>query len=180
MRLSERQLAALPGTFFTAGFDTTASTIDTCLLALITHPDVLKTAQTELDSLLPAISSPNYEPRSPCFIDEPQLPYLKALIFETLRWRPAVPLGLFHASTSSSTYLSYTIPASTTVIAATWSLNRDPLFYPDPESFNPVRFLPPSHALHSPKLVGQDHLSKTGTSSFGWGRRACPGGAAGA
>jgi cytochrome P450 len=149
LHLNDRQLAALPGSFFTTGFDTTASTIGSCLLTLITHPHVLALAQIELDALLPAITSPNYTTRSLTFADLPHLPYLTSLILETLRWRPAVPLCLPHASSSESTYQCYIIPAATTAIASTWSLNRDVDFCPSPEVFEPKRFLPP----HTPFLA---------------------------
>jgi cytochrome P450 len=149
--LDDRSLAALGGSFFTAGFDTTASTIDSCLLALTRFPEVLKHAQAELDALLPVTSA---SARSPTFSDQCRLPYINALILETLRWRPSTPLGISHASISSSHYRGYTIPAGTTVIASTWSLNHDPAFYPHPEYFNPARFLPPESHLNNLDLQG--------------------------
>jgi cytochrome P450 len=173
--LDERSLAALPGSFFTAGFDTTASTIGTCLLALILHPQVLYRAQAELDKVLPCISSAFTSARSPTFADKSRLPYVYALVLESLRWRPATPLGIAHASSAPSKYQGFIIPAGTTVIASAWSQSHNATFYPFPSKFNPARFLPPGHHLYDPKLVGQKHPLQSGLSSFGWGRRACPG-----
>lgn len=146
-----------------------------CLLALITHPGVLKMAQAELDALLPTTSSPTCPARSPTFADGPKLPHLNALVLEPLRWRPATPLGLMHASSATSIYEGYVIPAGTTIIASTWPLNHDPAFYPSPSTFEAARFLSPSDPHYDTELVGQEHPLKSSLSSFGWGRRACPG-----
>ena len=173
--LDDRSLAALGSEFFTAGFDTTASTLGSCLLALILNPEVLRRAQSELDKALPCISSAFTVARSPTFADLPEVPYTYALVLETLRWRPVAPLGLPHASAVSCTYGTFTIPKGTTVIASTWSLNHDPATYPSPSTFAPERFLPSKHEKYDPKLVGEAHPLKSRLSSFGWGRRACPG-----
>ncbi len=57
-------------------------------LALLKHPECLKRAQAELDSVLGAGPA-----RFPAFEDRPRLPYLDALFSETLRWGVPVPLG---------------------------------------------------------------------------------------
>jgi hypothetical protein len=74
--LSDRQLAALPRTIFTAGFNHSLHD-RTCLLAPITHPSILKTAQAELETLLPATASPAYKFRSPSFAESPAFPTSK-------------------------------------------------------------------------------------------------------
>ena len=74
LQLSDRQLAAIRGIFFTTGFGTKASTIGTCLLVLITHPSILKTAQAELKTLFPTTACPGCKFRSPSFVDESRLP----------------------------------------------------------------------------------------------------------
>lgn len=57
-------------------------------LALLKHPEYLKRAQAELDSVLGAGPA-----RFPTFEDRPRLPYVDALFSETLRWGVPVPLG---------------------------------------------------------------------------------------
>lgn len=49
------------------------------------YPDVQKRAQVELDRLVG-------NDRLPTFEDREQLPYINALVKETLRWNPAIPL----------------------------------------------------------------------------------------
>jgi hypothetical protein len=58
------------------------------LLAMLKHPEYLKRAQAELDSVLGAGPA-----RFPIFEDRPKLPFVNALFSETMRWGVPVPLG---------------------------------------------------------------------------------------
>ncbi|KAI7184317.1 putative cytochrome P450 [Hortaea werneckii] len=172
--LSEKHFSYVPASLFGAGSDTTASTLCSAFLALVTHPDVLKIAQAELDSMIG-------QDRMPTFADEPNLPYIRALCKETLRWRPVAVLGgTPHATTEPDIYNGYHIPADTTVLGNNWAINLNEEYYPDPHHFDPVRFLSKSER----EAMGFDtqlyegskiHPAKAGHSSFGWGRRICPG-----
>jgi hypothetical protein len=51
------------------------------------HPEVQKRAQEELDS----VSGPN---KLPTFEDRPNLPYIDAVVKESLRWHPVAPMGI--------------------------------------------------------------------------------------
>jgi cytochrome P450 len=57
-------------------------------LAMLKHPEYLKRAQAELDSVLGAGPA-----RFPTFEDRPKLPFVDALFSETMRWGVPVPLG---------------------------------------------------------------------------------------
>ncbi|KAL1646538.1 hypothetical protein SLS58_003124 [Diplodia intermedia] len=191
-QLTDRDFSFLPASLFGAGADTTASTLCTALLALVTHPHALRAAHAELD----AVVGPTRLPR---FADAPRLPYVRALVTEVLRWRPVAVLGgTPHASTADDevvvddiiidddndgggggcgkkrTY-TYHIPAGTTVLGNSWAINLHPAYYPHPHRFEPLRFHD-DPALRPPELVGaRTHPSRAGHSSFGWGRRVCPG-----
>jgi cytochrome P450 len=58
------------------------------MLAMAHYPDIQVKAQAELDAVV-GIS------KLPDFTDRPMLPYINAILSETLRWNPAAPLGLF-------------------------------------------------------------------------------------
>ena len=58
-----------------AGSDTTASTLLFFLLAMVTHPTVLKKCQDEVDGVCGVERSPNIE-------DAERLPYLRAVMNE--------------------------------------------------------------------------------------------------
>ena len=77
------------------------------------HPEALKKAQNELDTFVG-------RNRLPDFNDEPSLVYLKALIKETLRWRPILPVSLTHCTTDDDELHGYFIPAGTTLVPNVW------------------------------------------------------------
>jgi len=84
--LTFREFAWVTQAIFGAGSDTTAATLNTFMLAVTVFPDTLKAAQEELDRVV----GPN---RLPTFDDEESLPYIRAMVKETLRWRPVAVLG---------------------------------------------------------------------------------------
>lgn len=185
--LTNRDLSYIPASLFGAGSDTTASTLCSALLALITHPETLHAAQQELDHIV----GPS---RTPTFEDEAQLPYLRALCKEVLRWRPVAVLGgTPHATTEDDWYNGFYIPRGTTILGNSWAINMNEVYYPNPHHFNPLRFLDENVAARvkrttlavvvdakqpgydDEEIGGKAHPSKSGHSSFGWGRRICPG-----
>lgn len=167
--LSDRDFSFIPASLFGAGSDTTASTLCSAILAFVTHPGAARRAQKELDDVVGS-------ERSPAFSDVPRLPYLNALVKEVLRWRPVAVLGgTPHASTMDDRYNGFFIPRGTTVLGNTWAINMNPKYYPQPHVFDPARFLDDGNSK-SGQYQGQSaHPSKSGHSSFGWGRRICPG-----
>lgn len=170
--LSDRDFSYIPASLFGAGSDTTASTLCTAFLALVTHPETLYAAHKELDTVV----GPD---RTPSFDDEARLPYIRALAKEVLRWRPVAVLGgTPHSSTEDDRYEGYYIPAGTTVLGNSWAINLNEEYYPNPHHFDPTRFLDTTLAEKSKAptpLTGKPHPAKSGHSSFGWGRRICPG-----
>jgi len=150
---------------YSAASDTTASTIMFCVLALVLNPSVQTRAQAELDSILGPPTSDTF--RLPTFFDRPNLPYIEAILKESLRWVTAVPTGVPHATTEEDVYRGWRIPKGSIVIANAWSMLHDPGTYPEPFMFRPERFLPRDGKPTEPEpgLTG----------AFGFGRRNCPG-----
>jgi len=160
----------VPASLFGAGSDTTASTMCSAVLALVTHPAALEAAHAELDSVVGA-------DRMPAFEDEEKLPYIRALVKEVLRWRPVAVLGgTPHASSENDVYQGRFIPTGATILGNTWAINLNEEYYPDPYLFNPARFLDEKDSRYLAELKGRKtHPARAGHSSFGWGRRICPG-----
>ncbi|CAG7994771.1 unnamed protein product [Penicillium salamii] len=125
---------------------------ETFVLASLLHKNAVTTAQAEVDSVTGL--------RMPGWDDLPRLPYVNAFINEVLRWRPVVPGGLHHAVTEDDYYLGFKIPKGTPVIPNHWSLELDETHFPDPETFEPKRW------IENPDIP---------SSAFGFGRRICPG-----
>ncbi|KAJ6555570.1 cytochrome P450 [Mycena vulgaris] len=141
-----------------AGPDTTAWTIFAFFKAMALYPDVLKRAQAEIDSVVGS-------DRLPQLSDRPHLPFIEAIVLESLRWHPVAPLGFPHRLTEDDHYEGYFLPKGTLVQANVWKITRDPLVYPNPNVFDPTRF------LASERKQVQPNPEFT----FGWGRRICPG-----
>jgi cytochrome P450 len=88
----------------------------------------------------------------------------------------AVLGGTPHASTEDDTYEGWLIPRGTTILGNSWAINLNDQYYPKPDLFNPARFLDEKDPRYVAELKGEKiHPAKAGHSSFGWGRRICPG-----
>ena len=66
--------------------DQTVSALGSFFLAMVLYPEVQAQARQELDQVVGSH-------RLPTFADQPSLPYIQAIVRETLRWNPVVPLG---------------------------------------------------------------------------------------
>ncbi|KAF2139113.1 uncharacterized protein K452DRAFT_197201, partial [Aplosporella prunicola CBS 121167] len=180
--LSRRDIAFLPASLFGAGSDTTASTLCSALLALVTHPAAQRTLHTELAATVPLSDTSGRLPR---FADLPRLPYLRAAVHETLRWRPVAALGgTPHAASAGEWVGAWYVPRGTTVLVNSWGVNLNEAYYPDAHVFRPERFLAETKAREGEEKLGRPHPTTLrsggasaghGHSSFGWGRRVCPG-----
>lgn len=163
--LTETDMAFLAGTMFSGGSGTTPATLNWWALGMVAFPEVQRRAQAELDAVVG-------RDRLPTFSDAPHLPYIHALVKETLRWRPVAPLGVPHVATSEDWYEGMYIPKGSTCIANIWQCNRDRAVYgQDADEFRPERFLDERGELTS----GPMDPSQEGHSSYGFGRRNCVG-----
>ncbi|KAF8634118.1 hypothetical protein AX15_001055 [Amanita polypyramis BW_CC] len=127
-------------------------------LTMALHPNEQKRAQEEIDRVVGT-------ERLPTFRDRASLPYVGALVRETLRWRLALPLSVPRSTVSDDVHSGFYIPKGSIVVVNTWALTRDESVYPDPESFRPERF------LNSDGTLNDDTMEYV----FGFGRRICPG-----
>ncbi|KAF3222032.1 hypothetical protein TWF106_005810 [Orbilia oligospora] len=143
-------------TLYGGGSDTTVALVKNFFLAMSLSPEVQRRAQEEIDTVIGKDRLPNLQ-------DRPNLPYLEAVLTETLRWISVVPLGLVHTSDKEDEFQGYLIPKGSIIMPSIAWFGRDPANYPDPEIFNPERFLGPNKQI-DPR-----------TFTFGFGRRICPG-----
>ncbi|KPM43144.1 O-methylsterigmatocystin oxidoreductase [Neonectria ditissima] len=152
----EQAIKSSAAIIYGGGADTTVSTMSSFVLAMLLFPEVQQSAQSEIDRIVGV-------DRLPGFKDREALPYVNALIKETLRWLPVVPIGTTHVAEEEIIYSGYRIPRGAYLLPSIWWLLHDPETYPSPDSFDPERFLEPRN---EPDPANH---------AFGYGRRICPG-----
>ncbi|KZT03208.1 cytochrome P450 [Laetiporus sulphureus 93-53] len=159
---NERNLSGAAASIYNAGTDTSVTSIQTFVLAMVLYPEVFKKAQMEIDKVVG-------NSRLPDLADRGSLPYLDQVLLEVYRWNPPVPLGIPHLSTRDDVYLGCHIPGGTMTMSNIWyvHMTRDPEIYSDPEAFRPERF----DELDAETM----ELYNPGKIVFGFGRRICPG-----
>lgn len=157
----------------TAGHETSAVGLTYLFWELSKHPDLQKELHKELHSLEPTIiyprSSQSAELPPTKSIDD--LPLLEAIVTETLRLHTPIP-GIQPRVTPypSCTLAGYNdIPPNTRVNAQAYSLHRNPEVYPDPESWQPKRWL---KDCNSPADID---MRRRWFWAFGSGGRMCVG-----
>ncbi|CAN1186068.1 Flavonoid 3'-monooxygenase CYP75B137 [Linum perenne] len=157
--ISTQQIKAMLMDIVVGGTDTTSTTIEWAMSELTLHPQSMQKAQLELAQV---IKPNNLVEES----DIPNLPFLHAIIKETLRLHPVAPLLLPRSPTESCHVGGYTIPQGAKVFLNVWAIHRNPEYWNNPTSFNPDRFL-------------EEDLDYLGNNfhylPFGSGRRICAG-----
>ncbi|PIN07997.1 hypothetical protein CDL12_19430 [Handroanthus impetiginosus] len=146
---------------FAAGTDTTFTLIEWTISELIRHDNVMSKLKNELKDIAGDNSTITEDDLDKC-------QYLKAVINETLRLHPPLPLLVPRESTKDVKLFTYDISAGTRVVINVWAIGRDPLLWEDPGKFWPERF-------SNGSLV--DLKARFQLIPFGGGRRQCPGAA---
>ncbi|XP_050395924.1 cytochrome P450 1A1 [Patella vulgata] len=157
--VTDRHLIQAVTDIFGAGVDTTRQTITWTILLLVTHPEIQKKVQDELDEVFDAGQPVTVSSRE-------KLPYTEAVLHESMRICPVVPIGLPHKTRCDVTLGDYEIPEGTMVMTNHWALHHDPDVWKDPEVFRPERFLDEDGKL-APKTMSW--------LPFSAGRRNCLG-----
>ena len=143
--------------------ETTLWSIEWAVAELVNHPEIQQKLRQELDTVLGP--GPGHQITEP---DTHNLPYLQAVIKETLRLRMAIPLLVPHMNLHDAKLGGYDIPAESKILVNAWYLANNPDSWRRPEEFRPERF-----------LEEEKHVEANGNDfrylPFGVGRRSCPG-----
>jgi cytochrome P450 len=125
-------------TFLAAGHETTASALAWATYLLCKHPDVQRRLREEIRTNLPAVS---HGTESISAQDIDRLPFLNAVLNETMRVFPPVPLTL-RETAADTTIQGHFVPKGTTVIICPWAINTSRrLWADDAREFNPDRWM---------------------------------------
>lgn len=144
-----------------AAIETTLWSVEWGIAELVNHPNVQKKLRDEMDAIL----GPGVQITEP---DTHKLPYLHAVIKETLRLRMAIPLLVPHMNLHDAKLGGFDIPAESKVLVNAWFLANNPKYWNKPEEFRPERFLEEEAKVDA---NGNDFKYLP----FGVGRRSCPG-----
>ncbi|CAI0406740.1 unnamed protein product [Linum tenue] len=147
---------------FIAGTDTTSTAMQWAMAELINHPAAFKTLRDEINAV---VGRPNQLIKSS---DVPNLPFLRAVIHETLRLHPPAPL-IIRESADDCQVNGFTIKRKTRVLTNVYAVMRDPQCWKNPDEFIPERFMEDS----GEKIEGGNFDFRY--LPFGSGRRGCPG-----
>ncbi|XP_015946673.3 cytochrome P450 71D11 [Arachis duranensis] len=158
---TEDNIKAIILTIFTAGGETTATTIDWVMSEMMKNPRIMQKTQAEVRDIF------NKSGR----VDETcihELKYLNSVVKETLRLHPPLPLLLPRECGKQECEINgYHIPYKSKVIVNVWAIGRDPNYWTEPEKFYPERFMENNSSIDY-KGNNFEYLP------FGGGRRICP------
>lgn len=155
--MSAEQLSDEVLTIFLAGHETTANALSWALLAATDHPAETALVERELDEVL--------QGEVPTAATVPALARTRAFIMESMRLYP--PAWMIARRAASATELGgFFIPEGSLVLASPFVTHRHPDFFPNPEGFDPSRFVEPA---------SKDPRTRAAYFPFGMGPRLCIG-----
>ncbi|KAL3536169.1 hypothetical protein ACH5RR_004630 [Cinchona calisaya] len=133
-KISEHDLNIIIMEVFIAGSETTSGTTEWAMVELLSNPSTMSKLKKELNEVVGRGRKFQEE-------DIENLKYLQAVLKETLRLHPPVPLLVPRRATQDTNFMGYDIPKDTQVFVNVSAIGRDPKCWADPNSFKPERFL---------------------------------------
>ncbi|KAI7852761.1 cytochrome P450 [Circinella umbellata] len=164
--LDELDITLILSDMIVAGSDTTAVSLTWAFAILVRYPEIQKKIQQEIDAF---VEEKGVLPR---YADRDHFSYMISVQKECMRYRTTTNFGVPHVSTEAFEYNGYYIPEDSTIISSMYAMHRNPSVYPEPDKFDPERFMSNTRSMYSAAngpLENRDHYN------FGWGRRLCPG-----
>ena len=154
--MTDQQVRDEAMTLFLAGHETTANALSWTLYLLAQHPEVYAHVRAEVDLVL--------QGRTPTVADLAHLPYTLQVLKEALRLYPPAYILLRYVA-EPLTLGGHRLPQGAVVVISPYTLHRRPDYFPEPERFDPSRFVP--------EVEGR--LPRYAYLPFGAGPRACIG-----
>ncbi|KAJ0501790.1 putative geraniol 8-hydroxylase [Helianthus annuus] len=145
---------------FLVGTDTTSNTLEWAMAELIHNLEKMLKARAEIKKVI------GNDERAFEESDISRVPYLRAIIKETLRLHPPVTFLVPHKAITDVEIKGYMVPKDAQIMCNMWAMGQDPNVWSDPQRFKPERFLEVEI-----DFKGRDFEFIP----FGAGRRMCPG-----
>ncbi|XP_063907301.1 cytochrome P450 4C1-like isoform X2 [Zophobas morio] len=122
-------------TFMFEGHDTTSVAISYALMLIACHRDIQDRIYEEIQQVVPESSQLNYQILQ-------DLKYMEMCIKEVLRMYPSAPLIARVLGEDIKTHSGYILKTGSMVQLHIYDVHHNPDIYPNPEKFDPDRFLP--------------------------------------
>ena len=155
--MTDQQLRDESMTLFLAGHETTATALSWTFYLLSQHPEMADNLRAEVDAVLE-------DGRAPKVDDFPRLDYTRRVFTESMRLYPPVP-GTDRQAIAPNEILGIKIHIGDIILVSPKLTHHDPRWYPEPERFDPDRWLPER----------ADAVPKFAYVPFGGGARKCIG-----
>ncbi|KAI1340958.1 putative cytochrome P450 phenylacetate hydroxylase [Xylariaceae sp. FL0016] len=135
VRLSEAELTSISLSALGGGFETVSNTVQWSIAYLSQHQDIQDRAYEEICRF-----QGSDEPLCDA-ADDQKCAYILGLAKEALRYFTVIPLNLPRESIKDFVHEGVLIPAGSTVYMNAWACNHDPEMWPNPDEFEPERWL---------------------------------------
>uniref|UniRef100_A0A7E4VYV0 Peptidase_S9 domain-containing protein n=1 Tax=Panagrellus redivivus TaxID=6233 RepID=A0A7E4VYV0_PANRE len=156
-KVTKKKIVAQMTLFLLAGYETTATTLQFALYCLTHYPEIQEKARAEVETVIGDKETLDFD-------DISRLVYVKQVIYETLRMFAPAP-RVTRTSTRHIRINDIDFEPGVAFSAQVWYVHYDENNYPEPEKFDPERFLPEVKAERDPGAF----------LAFGGGPRTCIG-----
>ncbi|XP_075505262.1 trimethyltridecatetraene synthase-like [Primulina tabacum] len=159
VKLERHGVKAFTQDLLAGGTESSAVTVEWAISELLKKPKIFDKATEELDRVIG-------QNRWVQEADIPRLPYIDAIVKETMRLHPVAPMLVPRLAREDCKVAGYDVAKGTQVLVNVWTIGRDPSLWENPTEFCPDRFIGKSIDVkgHDFELL-----------PFGSGRRMCPG-----
>ncbi|XP_069092217.1 cytochrome P450 2K1-like isoform X1 [Pleurodeles waltl] len=153
----DKNLKCVVRNLFTAGMETTSTSLRWGMLLMMKYPDIQRKVQEEIERVLGSAQA-RYEHRM-------RMPYTNAVIHEIQRFANILPMSIPHETATDVTFKGYFIPKGTAITVLLSSVLQDEAHFEKPNEFYPQHFLDSEGKF----------LKKEAFMPFSAGRRICAG-----
>ncbi|KAH9329363.1 hypothetical protein KI387_001471 [Taxus chinensis] len=167
-KLHDDDMVALLWEMIFRGTETIALVIEWTMAELVLNQEIQSRVRAEVELVVKDRGVVGEE-------EITRLPYLQAVVKESLRMHPPGPLLSWSRLCTEDVDIAAAdgmrVPAGTTAMVNMWSITHDPDIWDSPHQFRPERFVGEKEMMVELDIRGNDLR----LAPFGAGRRVCPG-----